>query len=165
MLNIKIREMDGCAREYRSETFMQRTLTCLAYKLDRRKSGHSRRKTRERRRRRCPISVFGNIRASKIGHISKRDGNNKHFGHVYKPYKSTDASDTFTNANEAKDLLDIECETRVIRLWRNRMIKLGLGIEDDADELLDRKGDTAAVPADKNDATRMEVVDYHMKRY
>ncbi|KAI0984998.1 hypothetical protein GJ496_008042 [Pomphorhynchus laevis] len=54
MLNIKIRDMDGCAREYRIETFMRRTLTCLTYMLDRQKSGHSRRKTRERRRRRCP---------------------------------------------------------------------------------------------------------------
>ncbi|KAI0986136.1 hypothetical protein GJ496_005749 [Pomphorhynchus laevis] len=81
------------------------------------------------------------------------------------PYEATDTSDTFSNANETKDLLDIECETRVIRFWRNRMIKLGFGIEDDADELLDRKGDTATVPADESDATRMEDVDYQMKRY
>ncbi|KAI0982041.1 hypothetical protein GJ496_011619 [Pomphorhynchus laevis] len=79
------------------------------------------------------------------------------------PYEATDTSDTFTNANEAKYLLDIECETRVIRFWRICMIKLGLGIEDDADELLDRNGDTAAVPADESDATRMEDVDYQIK--
>ncbi|KAI0987759.1 hypothetical protein GJ496_004629 [Pomphorhynchus laevis] len=66
------------------------------------------------------------------------------------PYEATDTSDTFTNANETKDLLNIECETRVIRFWRNRMIKLGLGIEDDADELLDSKGDTATDPADES---------------
>ncbi|KAI0982807.1 hypothetical protein GJ496_009062 [Pomphorhynchus laevis] len=81
------------------------------------------------------------------------------------PYEATDTSDTFTNANEAKDLLDIEGETRVIRFWLNRMIKLGFGIEDDADELLARKSDTAAVPADESDATRMEDADYQMKRY
>ncbi|KAI0984822.1 hypothetical protein GJ496_001380 [Pomphorhynchus laevis] len=37
----------------------------------------------------------------------------------------------------------------------NRMIELGLGIDDDADELLDGinvKGDAAAIPADESDA-------------
>ncbi|KAI0984219.1 hypothetical protein GJ496_003653 [Pomphorhynchus laevis] len=44
----------------------------------------------------------------------------------------------------------------------NRMIELGLGIDDDADELLDGmdgKSDAAAVPPDESDATRMEDVD------
>ncbi|KAI0979497.1 hypothetical protein GJ496_007827 [Pomphorhynchus laevis] len=218
MLNIKIREMDVCAREYRSETFMRRALTCLTYKLDRRKSEHSRRKTSERRRRRCPylrrnrrmLSLQGSssvicdrtvvrnhrlIRSSRWKNVEqccdeelqtikpcyvlleyytvifcefRESGspfsetfvpaNSDTSANVYdtantlvtftNPYEVTDTSDTFTNANEAKVLLDIECETR-----------------DDADELLDRKGDTAAVPADQSDATRMEVVDYPVKLY
>ncbi|KAI0981969.1 hypothetical protein GJ496_006913 [Pomphorhynchus laevis] len=44
----------------------------------------------------------------------------------------------------------------------NRMIEFGLGIDDDADELLDGmhgKGVPAAVLADESDATRMEDVD------
>ncbi|KAI0982446.1 hypothetical protein GJ496_011433 [Pomphorhynchus laevis] len=254
MLNIKIREMDGCAREYRSKTFMRRALTCLTYMLKRRKSGHSRRKTRERRRRRCPyfrknrrmLSLQGKafsaqkqqtkkirvprtfegsssvicdrtvVRSHRLIRSSRRKNveqccneelqtikpcyvlleyytvifcefreSGSPFSETFvpaksdtsanvnettntldtftNPYEATDTLDTFTNANEAKDLLDKECEIRVIRFWRNRMIKLGLGIEDDADELLDRKGDTAAVPADESDATRMEDVDYQIK--
>ncbi|KAI0979132.1 hypothetical protein GJ496_010259 [Pomphorhynchus laevis] len=63
MLNIKIRKMDGCAREYRSETFMRRALTC----------GHSRRKTRERRRRRCPTVVRSHrlIRSSRRKNVEQ----------------------------------------------------------------------------------------------
>ncbi|KAI0978116.1 hypothetical protein GJ496_002851 [Pomphorhynchus laevis] len=143
MLIIKIREMDGCAREYRSETFMRRALTCLTYKLDR-----------------SPFSeTFVSPKSDTSANVNEPTNTLNTFTNPY------EATDTFTNANETKDLLDIEGETRVIRFWRNRMIKLGLGIEDDADELLDNKGDTAVVPADESDATRMEDVDNQMKRY